>query len=310
MNTIWQHILPTTDEEMRTRLLATVVVILVLWAIKHVLLVVLRSRVKDLPSFHFWRKAISYSHAAVVMLIVGNIWFKGVQAIGTFLGLVSAGLAIALHDMVSNLAGWLFLVTRRPFKVGDRVEINGFKGDVIDIRPFQFSVIEIGKRIDAEQSTGRIVNIPNSIVLKEPLANYSTGFDHIWHEIPVLLTFESDWRKAKTILLKIADENAEQLSAGAEEQTRRAAMQYLIFFSKLTPVVYTSVRDSGVLLTIRYMVRPKRLRGSEEAFWEAILEAFSEHADIDFAYPTTRYYRPGEEPHAQRPADVIPEARV
>ncbi len=310
MNEIWELILPSPEGGLRSRMVATVLVVLLLWGLKRAILALLQRRVQDLNHFHFWRKAIGYSHALVMVLVLGNIWFKGVQAIGTFLGLVSAGLAIALHDSIANLAGWLFLVTRRPFKMGDRIEIGDIKGDVIDIRPFQFNVIEIENRIGAEQSTGRIVNVPNSKVLREPLANYSTGFDHIWHEIPVLLTFESDWRKAKGILTQIAAEKAEHLSSGAEEQTRRAAMQYLIFFSKLTPVVYTTVRDSGVLLTIRYIVRPKGIRASEEAFWEAILDAFGEHADIDFAYPTARYYRMGEEHHGPTQSDPLSDTRV
>ncbi len=305
MNEIWEHILPSSNDDAQARILATVLVILLLWILKRAISGILRRRMQDLAKFHFWRKAVSYSHALVLVMIIGNIWFRGIQSLGTFLGLASAGLAIAMHDTIANLAGWFFLMTRRPCRVGDRVEIGGIKGDIIDMRPFQFSVLEVGNHIDAEQSTGRILNIPNSMVLREPLANYTTGFDYVWHEIPVQITFESNWRKAKDILRDIANEKAEHMSEGAEEQTRRAAMQYLIFFSKLTPVVYTTVRDSGVLLTIRYLVRPKRKRGSEEAFWEAILDAFAEHSDIDLAYPTTRYYRIGEETHGSAQSDIL-----
>jgi small-conductance mechanosensitive channel len=112
----------------------------------------------------------------------------------------------------------------------------------------------------------------------------------------VLITFESDWRKAKRLLATIAAEKAEHLSQGAEAQIRRAAMRYLIFFRNLTPIVYTSVRESGVLLTLRYIVKPRERRRSEEVIWEAILDAFGEHADLALAYPTTRFYS-AREPH-------------
>src|SRR3989441_12617332 len=110
-----------------------------------------------------------------------------------------SGLAIALKDPVTNLAGWIFIVWRRPFEVSDRVEIGGHKGDVIDIRLLQFTLNEIGNWVNADQSSGRIIHIPNGKVFTEPVANYDKGFKYIWNEVPVLVTFESDWRQAKAI---------------------------------------------------------------------------------------------------------------
>ncbi len=287
----WLQVIPQSSEDAQTRILASLLVIFVLWLIKRMIQRLLRQHVTDLVRFHQWRKSVNYLHAFIVLIILGHIWLRGIKELGTFLGLLSAGLAIALHDTIANLAGWIFIVTRKPFVLGDRIEIGGTAGDVIDIRPFQFSVIEVGGRIDAEQSTGRIINVPNAKVMRDNLANFSTGFDYIWHEIPVLITFESNWKKAKELLLGIVNEKVEHLSADAEAQVRTAAMRYLIFFSKMTPTVYTSVRDSGVLLTIRYIVKPRTKRGSEQEIWEAILDSFAEHPDIDLAYPTTRFYR-------------------
>ena len=207
-----------------------------------------------------------------------------------------------MHDTIANLAGWIFIITRKPFRVGDHIQIGKITGDVIDTRPFQFSMIEFSNWVDAEQSTGRIVHIPNSMALREPLANYESGFEYIWHEIPVLITFESDWRKAKEILGEIAD-TAAHLSEGAEEQIRRAAMRYLIYFANLTPIVYTAFRENGVLLTIRYIVKPRNRRTSEEMVWESILTAFEAHADISLAYPTARYYMVDDKPEHSTHAD-------
>jgi hypothetical protein len=64
----------------------------------------------------------------------------------------------------------------------------------------------------------------------------------------------------------------------------------MIFYKTLTPIVYTSVKDSGVMLTIRYFIDPRSRRGSEQAIWEDILKEFAKRKDIDFAYPTNRIY--------------------
>ncbi|MFC1544496.1 mechanosensitive ion channel family protein, partial [Gemmatimonadota bacterium] len=158
------------------------------------------------------------------------------------------------------------------------------------IRLFQFSLLEIRNWVDADQSTGRILNVPNSRVLRETLANFTKGFQYIWHEIPVLITFESNWKQAEEIMKEIAATQVEQLSTAAAEEVRRAARRYLIHYGKLTPIVYLTVKDSGVLLTMRYIVESRRRRGTEEGIWRAILEEFAKHDDIDFAYPTVRYY--------------------
>jgi len=133
--------------------------------------------------------------------------------------------------------------------------------------------------------------------MTHPLANYSRGFRYIWNEIPVLVTFESDWRKAKEILEAVISERAENLSERAQGMVREASKKFMIFYSTLTPTVYTSVEASGVLLTMRYLCQPRQRRGSEQAVWEDVLEAFGREPGIDFAYPTQRFYARDEASH-------------
>jgi len=276
--------------ELQGRLASSVLTIVVLALLRGLVLLLVRRRVDDVRVHYGWRKGITYATVVVGLLLVARIWVAGVREIATFVGLVSAGLAIALKDLVANLAGWVFILWRRPFTVGDRVQIGEQRGDVIDIRIFQFSLLEIGNWVDAEQSTGRVVHVPNAKVLTEVLANYSKAFQYIWDEMPVLVTFESNWRRAKAILTRLGTKHAEHLSEEAQQRVREASRKFLIFYTKLTPVVYTSVADSGVVLTLRYLVEPRRRRGTAEAIWEDVLDEFGRCDDVDFAYPTTRFY--------------------
>jgi small-conductance mechanosensitive channel len=276
--------------QVQTKLLSTIVVILFFLLLRLVIIKVIWQRTDDVRHRYLWRKTLTYIFSIIAIILLINIWFQGLAHIGTFLGLLSAGLAITLKDPVMNIVGWLFIITRRPFSIGDRIQIGSNAGDVIDIRLFQFTLMEIGNWVDAEQSTGRIIHIPNGIVFTNSLANYNRGFNYLWNEIQVLITFESDWRKAKTILLNIASMHAAFLSGDAEARIKQASKKFMISYSKLTPIVYTSVRDSGVLLSIRYLCEPRSRRGTEEAIWEDILEEFAKHRDIDFAYPTQRFY--------------------
>jgi len=276
--------------EFQYKLLESAAIIFVILIIRHLVRRFLISRIEDIKQRYQWLKTLSYISVLIILLFLVNIWFQLFDSFSTFLGLVSAGIAIALKDPLVNMTAWLFIMVRKPFKVGDRVQIGKVSGDVIDIRLFQFSVNEIGNWVAADQSTGRIIHVPNGIVFTEPQANYNAGFDYIWNEMQVLITFESNWQKAKKILLDIVNRHAVILNDEAERQIKEAAKKFLIFYTKLTPIVYTSVKDSGVLLTIRYMCDPRKRRITEEQIWEEILTRFAEHKDIDFACPTSRFY--------------------
>ena len=276
--------------ELQFKIITTVVIILILWVIRKIIIKIYFRKHSDVKARYRLRKSSVYVAFTIGFLLIGRIWFEGFTSVATFLGLLSAGLAIALKDPLVNLAGWIFILWRKPFAVGDRVQIGDYSGDVIDVRIFQFTLMEIGNWVDAEQSTGRILHIPNGKVFSEVQANYSAGFNYIWNEIPVLITFESNWKKAKEILTSIVNSNTEQLNTAVEEKIKEASRKFMIFYAKLTPIVYTSVRDSGVLLTIRYLCDPRKRRSSEEKIWEDILVKFSECRDIDFAYPTKRFY--------------------
>ena len=263
----------------------------------------LENRLDDVAQHYWLIKASRYVLGLISFIILVRIWLGGVHSLVSYLGILSAGLAIALQDPLANLAGWIFITIRAPFQVGDRIELGGVAGDVIDQRLFGFSVLEVGNWVGADQSTGRIVHIPNGQVFKLSLANYTQGFDFVWHELPVTITFESNWRHAKQLLEQILKRHSMIPSEEAEAEIHKAARRYMIFFRHLTPIIWISVVESGVMLTLRLPCRARRRRSTDHAIWEEILDAFSEAEDIDFAYPTTRFYnnsmegKPGTKMH-------------
>ena len=288
--------------EFQRDLLASLAIILLLWLVRWIVLRLIHRRyAENARTLYNLRKTVEYASVVLGILLVGRLWLEGIGTLVTYLGLLSAGIAIALQDLIVALAGWIFIVWRRPFVVGDRIEIADQMGDVIDIRLFSFSMLEIGRRINAEQSTGRIIHIPNGKVFSEVLTNMHQGFPFIWNEIPVMVTFESDWEKAKAILVNIINELAPDVSDAVRQYGRSTGQRFVISYSNVTPTVYTSVADSGVVLTLRYMVDPRKRRNSEQEIWEAALRAFKLHWDIDFAYPTQREYLHFEE--RKRPPD-------
>ncbi len=269
------------------KVLWTSLIFFFLWAIRKIVDRIVLKRVEDQKARYSWNRGARYVVYVIGIIIIGRIWFEGIASLATYLGLLSAGLAVALKDPIANMAGWLFILWRSPFEVGDRIEIGDHAGDVIDLRLFQFTILEIGNWVHADQSTGRIIHIPNGRVFTHDQANYTKAFSYIWDELEVLVTFESDWKRAKSILQEKA-QTLDDLEEGAREHLRRASSRYMIFYNKLTPIVYTSVEDSGIMLTLRYLTQPRRRRVRKEELWEAILDAFAQEEQIDFAYPTQR----------------------
>ena len=178
------------ETDMAGKVIATLIALLVLYVLKFITSRLVCRRIEDDKRRYHTRRTVNYVYTFVVIIVIGSFWFQGIQSLSTFLGLASAGLAVAMHDTIANMAGFFFIEARKPFKVGDRIELEKFKGDVIDIRLFQFSIVEVGNWVDADQSTGRIIHVPNSMVLRAPLSNYHIGFEYIWNEIPVLITLK------------------------------------------------------------------------------------------------------------------------
>jgi small-conductance mechanosensitive channel len=259
--------------------------------------VVLRLTIRSFDDPKIWyrvRKTVNwittglFFFAIALLLLAGN---TGIASIVTYLGILSAGVAVALSDLLRNLAGWMYIASRRPFRVGDRVEIAGHAGDVVDLRAFRFSLLEIRNWVDADQSTGRIVHVPNGKVLSEPLANFGAGFHWVWHEIKVLLTFESDWERATDVLQGILEEESPDVaSREAAEAIRRASREYLLSFTHLTPTVYLDVQDSGIELTGRLLTDVRTRRGVTHRVWTAMLKAIEADPALELAYPTVRTF--------------------
>lgn len=275
------------------KLAASLALILALTLLRWLVLRTVRGRAEHGETYFRTRKWLAYLVTAIGFLGLVQIWIGGVAGLGTYLGILSAGLAIALADVLENLAGWVFIVARRPFAVGDRVEIDGRIGDVVDIRAFRFSMLEIGNWVDADQSTGRLVHVPNGKIFSNPLANYTEGFPFVWDEIRVLVTFESDWRRAERMVLSAVTEHAPSTEDGnIRRAIQRASQVYLIRYTHLAPVTYLSVKDSGVQISGRYLVGARERRGIQDRVWRSILEGIASDPTVELAYPTQRIYVP------------------
>ena len=230
-------------EGIRIKLILTGIAVAFVMVIHYLISRLVFDKIRSPSGRYKWQKALTIGRGMLIILFVMRIWVEGIDSLATYLGLISAGLAVALKDPIVNFAGWAFIIWRKPFELGDRVQVGENIGDVIDIRLFQFTLSECRNWVDADQSTGRLVHIPNGRVFTDAQINFNQGFTHIWEEIGVLVTFESDWKKAKDIITEVLENEIFTVSSEMESHLLEISKQYLVRRERLNPKVFTSVKD-------------------------------------------------------------------
>lgn len=291
--------------EVQTSLFASVVAIILVWGLHALVQRFVIARIRNPTARFSARRVVRYVGLFAAVFVVGRIWYSGFQSVATIVGLLGAGVAIALKDPLTNLAGWIFLVVRHPFRIGDRIKVGEHTGDVVDVGLFQFQLHEVGAWVDADQPTGRVIFIPNAIVFTEPQLNFHRGLPYIWDEVTTDITFESDWQKGKELLEPIGCRHARPDPELDDESKRQAGETgYFLLGAQSKCEVYTSVKRNGVRLTLRYAVEPRERRRVRSAIYEDILKAIEADEHIELAYPT--YRRVTLEPTPVLSADRVP----
>ena len=274
---------------------ASLFVVALILVLRWLFLRLLHAQIDRPATWYRVRKTTNWVTVALVVIVLGTVWAGALGTFITVFALAAAGLAISLGEVIRNLAGGVYVGLRHPLRIGDRVEIADFAGDVVSTGPLAFRLLEIRNWVEADQSTGRILHVPNSLLFTQPLANFGAALAWIWHEVPVPITFESDWRRARALLEEIVQRHAPEVDAEAiDARLREASHHYLITYTYLTPAVYVDADERGIRLTARVLCDIRKRRGLTDTIWRDVLAAFADEDGIDFAYPPVRAYLRGD----------------
>ena len=206
------------------------------------------------------------------------------------LGVVGFAVTFALQGALASLIGWLYIVTKRPYSVGDRIAIEDTRGDVASIDLFVTEVWEIdGELVSSNQPSGRIITVPNSVVLSSHVVNFhGEGVPHVWNELSVQVAYETDLDFAVSVMVEEAtDFLGEEMAAGVAEYRERLAETPVELDVTDRPTVNVVQTESWVELRLRYLVHPRRGTRARNALYRAILDRFNDHPDR-VAFPVSR----------------------
>lgn len=229
------------------------------------------------------KRAFSIFTKMLALICSIPIWMNESKNILTFLGLFSAGIAFALRDLLANFLGWLMVSSQKPFMVGDRIRIGDSLGDVLEMNWFHTTIIEVTQNQDRTygQSTGRLTYIPNAKFILQEVINESSTFPYTWNEIQIFLKVNSNWKKAKELIMEVASKELGNMEQEVKECLEIASKTHPIYYQNLSHIVYISLAEEKIVLTLRFICRSRNYRNLEHSIIEGILSEFEKHEDIE-----------------------------
>ena len=256
-------------------ILKTIIIIFLILVVEKIGIRIIK-RTRDSKKEYNYTKKYKLIIRITILSAIIIVWGKYIKNFLTLISLVSAAFTIAIRDLIFNFFCGIYIKIVKPFVVEDRKEINGYKGDVVNINTMNFEILEVSNVDTTGQSTGIIIHLPNSIIFNYPLKNYNKAFKYIWDEITIRIPLDYDVNKAKKVLYKIVNSNEiiKKIPPKLKKQINNVSNSYRIYYNQYDPIIYTKINEDHIELQIRYLIHPKKARYVESIISSDILLAY------------------------------------
>jgi len=217
------------------------------------------------------RKFITFLGYAAAIFLLAGVFSDRFGQLSVALGVAGAGIAFALQEVIASVAGWVAISFGGFYQPGDRVQLGGIKGDVIDIGVLRTTLMECGQWVNGDLYNGRIVRITNSFVFKEPVFNYSADFPFLWDEITLPVRYGSDWEFARETFRKVVDEVCKDFAEQSRQSWKEAVLKYQLEEARIEPMITLAANDNWIEFTARYIVDYRTRRAVKDRLFSRIL---------------------------------------
>jgi small-conductance mechanosensitive channel len=233
------------------------------------------------------RKFVVFSGYLTTVLFLAMLFEDRLGRLSFTLGVIGAGVAVALQDVVASIAGAFSIGFSKLYAVGDRVQIGETRGDVIDIGLLRTTLMETGDWVNRDLYNGRLVRIPNSLVLKASVFNYSQGFRFVWDEIKVVLSVTSDCQLAKEVLLRVGQAAVGEYLAQAQVSWKYISENFRTENPPLEPTVSLAINGGSLEFSLRYVIDyTKRTAMKTQLFTKIVQEVANSQGRLAWASQT------------------------
>lgn len=253
------------------------------------------------------RKMVTATAYVIILIFITILFADRLKHVGFAVGLFGAGVVVALQDVIASIGGFILIGLNNLYRVGDRIQVNETKGDVVDISIMRTTVLETGNWVSQDLYNGRIVRIPNSAVLKGLVCNYSQGFRFVWDEITIRLTSGSDHEQARQMLLRVANETVSNYLAEAQDSWKRVVENYRIQNPPLEPTVTLDASGGALEFSLSYTVDyNERTIVKDHLFTKIVDEVVSSNGRLAWATSSTTIVLQSAATDIKAPAELAP----
>ena len=254
------------------KIVAALLTILIIVAIMRFVRRLIGKHIRETNTRYRVRKFISFTGYVIGIIALMIIFSDKLGGLNVTLGLAGAGIAFALQEVITSIAGFFAIIFTNFFKTGDRIRLGGVKGDVIDIGVLRTTVMEIGEWVDGDLYNGRVVRVANSFVFKEPVFNYSGEFPFLWDEIALPIKYGSDFKYAHELLQQVTVEMIGEYAGYARNSWNEMVKKFKIEDAQVDPLVTMTANENWMTFTVRYVVDYKKRRKTKDKLFVRFLE--------------------------------------
>lgn len=243
------------------------------------LLLSLNTRVKFYRTLY---KILKNIIGAIFILLLLGIWINVKNSALLILLIVGILTVFSVKNLSTNIVAWFMLLRKKYFKLYDRIEVDGIKGDVLKITPFYFKIVERGNNLSSSTATGRIIRMPNHILLNSPIYNYNELLHINWEEVKYHITVDSDWKTAVHIVETEACTYLEEfLTQYTDKELREIKRTIALFDEELKVKTYVLLEEESIAVVAQFPIHYASGTSTKSQLHERILPQLNNTAEIE-----------------------------
>lgn len=256
-------------------LISSIIIFLFLSYVKRLL----SKQITNVDNKYRARKTINFFAYLLIICVVLFVYSDKLGNIGIAIGVVGAGIAFALQEVITSIAGWINIMFTSQIKIGQRIKIDNLSGDIIDIGILKTTIMETGDWVNGDLYNGRITTLSNSFIFKTPIQNYSADYPFLWDEIVLPIRIESDISFSRSTFIKVTNEVCGDYAKESEITWAKMKDKYLIEKAEVKPLISLVFDENWVSFTIRYVVDYRKRRSTKDLLFTRILEEINKHSE-------------------------------
>ncbi len=265
------------SDPMAGRMITTPLVIIVIAVLSHIVKKHLLSRMTDNHKIYRLRKIVNTLTYTLCLIIAVSMFSDSVGKLTVLFGVAGVGIAFALQEIIVSVAGWFSITFGNYYRTGDRIQLAGIRGDVIEIGVLRTTLMECGAWVAGDLYTGRIVRVANSSVYKEPVYNYSADFEFLWDEITIPIRPGTNIKVVQSLLEEIAADIVGNFSSQAKESWQHVVRHYRVEDAQVSPMITAHLLIDRINFILRYVVDFKKRRITQHLLTSSIIEKFEKN---------------------------------